>query len=148
MGQTLFRSVAPSPDHQMAAMKAAMKKAPAMKAMKAAKAAKAMKAMKAKKVSKIGKGPRARYLVLSGKKVKTAGGMTKDKLTKNKTGRIVSKAASAKAKKAFASSALKRWADAAKKARKELKITGFCPVGGKTAQGKALYAKVKSILGK
>merc|ERR1712113_258058 len=34
--------------------------------------------------------------------------------------------------------------DACKKARKELGIKGFCPVGGKTAQGKALYAKVKS----
>merc|ERR1711884_334964 len=105
---------------------------------------KAMKAMKAKKVKKIGK----RASVFSGKRVKTVGGLTKEKLTKSRTGKIVSKARSALSKKKFASSALKKWADAAKQARKELKITGFCPVGGKTAQGKALYAKVKSILGK
>merc|ERR1712154_411459 len=104
----------------------------------------AMKAMKAMKLKKIGK----KSAVFSGKRVKTVGGLTKDKLAKSKTGKIVSKARSALGKKRFASSALKKWADAAKQARKELKITGFCPVGGKTAQGKALYAKVKSILGK
>merc|ERR1712032_1120108 len=30
-------------------------------------------------------------------------------------------------------------------ARKELGVTGFCVVGGKTAQGRALYAKAKSF---
>ena len=29
-----------------------------------------------------------------------------------------------------------------------LGVTGFCCVNGKTAQGKAVYAKVRSILGK
>merc|ERR1712232_196838 len=58
----------------------------------------------------------------------------------------IGKGRSATAKKAFATSALKRWCDAVKKARKELSVKGFCPVGGKTAQGRALYAKVKSIL--
>merc|ERR1712113_751584 len=33
-------------------------------------------------------------------------------------------------------------------ARKQLGVTGFCAVNGKTAQGKALYAKAKAILGK
>merc|ERR1711963_158346 len=88
----------------------------------------------------------ARSIVFKGSKQKTVGGLTKDTLTRSKGGKIVSKAASARAKKAFAQSALKKWADACKKARKELKIVGFCPVGGKTAQGKALYAKVKSLL--
>merc|ERR1712079_648854 len=41
---------------------------------------------------------------------------------------------------------LKKWSEACKKARKTLGITGFCAVGGSSAQGKALYAKVKSIL--
>merc|ERR1712226_87039 len=122
----------------------AMKAAP-MKAMKAA----AMKAMKkVKKVSIIAKGKLAKAAVFKGKKVKTVGGLTKATLTKSKTGKIVSKAASARAKKAFAQSPLKKWCDAAKQARKEMGIKGFCPVGGKTAQGKALYAKVKSILSK
>ena len=31
------------------------------------------------------------------------------------------------------------------KARKELGIKGFCAVNGKSAQGKALYAKAKAI---
>merc|ERR1719277_1386699 len=116
-----------------------------MKAMKAMK--KVMKAMKkVMKVSKIGKGKLAKALVFRGSKEKTVGGLTKSNLIKNKAGRVVSKGRSATAKKAFATSALKRWCDATKKARKELNVKGFCPVGGKTAQGRALYAKVKSIL--
>merc|ERR1719379_2195344 len=119
----------------------------AMKAMKSMKAMKAMKAMKkVKKVSIIAKGKLAKAAVFKGSKQKTVGGLTKDTLTKSKSGKIVSKAASARAKKAFAQSALKKWGDACKKARKQLNIVGFCPVGGKTAQGKALYAKVKSLL--
>merc|ERR1739846_115069 len=104
-----------------------MGKAAKAKAMKAAmKSTKAMKATKAK----------------------TVGGLTKATLTKSKSGKIVSKAASARAKKNWAGSALKKWCDACKQARKALGIKGFCAVGGKTAQGKALYAKTKAILGK
>merc|ERR1712039_124440 len=112
-------------------------------------AMKGMKAMKrAKKVSIIARGRLAKVAVFKGKKVKTVGGLTKETLTKSKTGKIVSKAASARAKKNWATSALKKWIDAVKQARKELKIQGFCAVNGKTAQGKALYAKAKAILGK
>merc|ERR1719464_833335 len=107
----------------------------------------AMKA-KAKKVSVIARGKLAKVAVFKGKKAKTVGGLTKDTLTKSKSGKIVSKAASARAKKLFAQSALKKWGDATKQARKQLGITGFCAVGGKTAQGKALYAKAKAILGR
>merc|ERR1740123_136500 len=123
-----------------AAMKAAMK--PAMKA--------SMKAvMKAMKVSKIARGKMARAVVLRGNKEKTGGGLTKDQLVKSKSGKIVSKAASARAKKAYAASPLKKWMEACRAARKQLNISGFCACGGKTAQGKALYAKTKSIfLGK
>merc|ERR1711941_121899 len=121
-----------------------MKKAAAMKAMKAMKAKKgAMKAMKkvmkAKKVSVIAKGKMARAVVFSGRKQKTASGLTKANLLKNKSGKIVSK-------KAYANSAIKKWADAMKAARKALNLKGFVPMGGKTAQGKALYAKAKSLL--
>merc|ERR1712150_256791 len=117
-------------------------KAPAMKAMKA------MKAKKAMKVSKVARGKNARAVVFRGGKEKTGSGMTKEKLIKNKAGRIVSKAQSAAKKKAFATSPLKKWIDAVKQARKQLNVVGFCAVNGKTAQGKALYAKAKSILGK
>jgi len=133
----------------MKAMKAAMKAMKAKKAaMKGMKAMKAMKAMKVKKVSKIGRGKMGRAMVFRGSKEKTVGGLTKDTLVKNKYGKIVSKAASARAKKNYANSALKKWTDAVKLARKQLGITGFCAVNGKTAQGKAVYAKVKSILSK
>merc|ERR1711862_275202 len=101
---------------------------------------------KAKRVSKIAKGSRARAAVFHGTKERTTGGLHKNELTKSKSGKIVSKAASARAKKQFATGPLKRWMEAVRQARKTLQIKGFCPVGGKTAQGKALYAKVKSIL--
>merc|ERR1712039_107813 len=117
-----------------------------MKAMKAA-AMKAKAMKKVKKVSVIAKGRAAKAAVFSGRKAKTVGGLTKATLTKSKSGKIVSKKRSARAKKNFAGSALKKWMDAVKEARKQLGITGFCAVNGKTAQGKALYAKVKSIVG-
>merc|ERR1719168_1360 len=129
-------------------MALAMKARPGMKAMKAA-PMEAMKAMKkVKKVSIIARGKRAKVAVFKGKKEKTVGGLTKATLTKSKSGKIVSMAASARAKKNWAQSALKKWCDAVKQARKQLGVKGFCAVGGKTAQGKALYAKAKSILGK
>merc|ERR1719293_339891 len=100
-----------------------------MKAVKAMKAG--MKAMKkVKKVSIIAKGKLAKVAVFKGKKVKTAGGLTKDTLTKSKSGKIVSKKASAASKKAWATSKLKKWIDALKQARKELGISGFCAVNG------------------
>merc|ERR1712045_70755 len=104
------------------------------------------KVMKAKRVSIIAKGKRARASVFRGSKVKTSGGMTKAKLTKNKSGKIVSKAASVRAKKAYASSGITAWADACKAARQALTLTGFVPIGGKSATGKALYAKAKALL--
>merc|ERR1712127_926150 len=124
-------------------MKAAMK-APMKVAMKAPMKA-AMKAMKVMKVSKTATGKRAKLAVFKGSKEKTGGGLTKASLVKSKSGKIVSKAASARAKKGFQSSVLKKWCDAAKVARKEMGIKGFCPVGGKTAEGKALLAKVRAI---
>ena len=116
------------------------KKTTSMKAMKG------MKVMKAKRVSIIAKGKRAKSAVFRGSKVKTSGGMTKDKLMKNKFGKVVSKAKSAASKKRFAAGGLKAWCDAVKAARKALNLTGFVAVGGKTATGKALYAKAKALL--
>merc|ERR1719492_673712 len=61
----------------------------------------------------------------------------------NKRGKIVSKKASAAAKKCYAVSKAKAWIQSVTTARKQMGITGFCPVNGKSAQGKALYAKAK-----
>merc|ERR1712187_912060 len=119
-------------------MKAAMKaKKPAMKA---------MKAMKVKKVSKIAKGKRARAAVFHGTKEKTQTGLTKSNLIKNKGGKIVSKKASQAAKTRYARSGIKAWAEAIKAARKALNLTGFVAIGGKSAAGKALYAKAKALM--
>merc|ERR1719228_106298 len=128
--------------------KAPMKKAPSMKASSAMKGAATKgaamkKVMKAKRVSKVARGTRARFSVFSGRKEKTVGGLTKANLTKNKEGRVVSKKASVSAKKNYANSKFKAWADACKAARKALGVKGFCAVGGKSASGRALYAKAK-----
>merc|ERR1712012_956157 len=101
---------------------------------------------KAKKISMIAKGKRAKWAVFRGTKTKTVGGLTKDKLMLNKRGKFVSKARSAAAKKRYATSKTKAWIQSCVTARKQMRITGFCPVNGKTAEGKALYAKVKSLL--
>merc|ERR1712050_421823 len=110
------------------------------------KAMKVMKRMKkVMKVSKIAKGKRARSAVFDGRKEKTQSGLTKAQLMKNKSGKVVSKASSASGKKRYAGSKAQAWAKACSKARKELNIKGFVPFGGKTAAGKALYAKAKAI---
>merc|ERR1711884_944637 len=102
---------------------------------------------KAKKVSIIAKGKMARSVVFRGNKEKTQSGLTKTMLIRNKTGKIVSKKASAHSKKMFASnSSMKAWSAAVRAARKALSIRGFTPVGGKTPAGKALYAKAKTLL--
>merc|ERR1711862_669578 len=96
---------------------------------------------KAMRVSKIAKGRMAKFMVFKGSKAKTVGGLTKDKLTKNKNGKIVSKAQSAAAK----SGKQAKWTKATVAARKALGIKGFCPIGGKTAKGQALLKKVRSL---
>merc|ERR1719198_540657 len=108
------------------------------------KATTSMKVMKAKRISKIAKGKFATATVFAGRKEKTASGMTKAKLIKNKKGKIVSKSRSALAKSRYAKG-LGRWTAAVVAARKALGITGFLTVNGKSAQGKAVYAKARSI---
>ena len=117
----------------------------AMKSMKKAAKPTSMKktVMKKKAVSKIARGKRAKAAVFLGRKEKTASGHSRSDLMKTKHGRIVTKAKHAQGKKAYAY--ISAWTDALQKARKELGIKGFCAVNGKTAQGKALYAKTKAI---
>merc|ERR1719232_766642 len=93
-----------------------------MKAMKAVEAMKTV--MKAKKVKNVAEGKYARSVVFKGNKEKTKSGLHKDDLIKNRTGKIVSKKASAAAKKRYQGSKLQKWTKALSAARKELKITG------------------------
>ena len=119
------------------ATKKAVKKNTKKKAKKPKKAKKTKK-RKAKRVSKIAKGKRAKNSVFRGTKAKTSGGLTKDKLMKSKSGKVVSKKSSAAGKKNFKH--ISGWLAAVQKARKELKIKGFVAI----KKGTAFYAKAKS----
>merc|ERR1712113_684493 len=96
-------------------------------------------------VTKIARGKFARSQVLRGKKEKTQSGLTQTSLMRNKYGKIVSKKASAAAKKRYQASGAKLWAECIKQARKSLSLKGFVAINGKQAEGKALYAKTKSL---
>jgi hypothetical protein len=120
----------------MKAMKAmaAMKAMKAMSAMKAMKGMKAMKAMKKKAMKKLKAFTLKRY-AFTGKVSKTASGLTKSDLVKNKRGKIVSKKVSARQKN-------NPWIIAVQKARKALGTKGFA----KIKKGTPLYTKAKSFM--
>ena len=94
---------------------------------------------KAKRVPTIARGKRAKAAVFRGTKTKTSGGLTKDKLKKNRRGRIVSKAASAAGAKRYEN--IRAWNEAFMKARTALGCKGFVLC----KKGSALYAKTKAI---
>ena len=100
--------------------------------------------MKAKRVSKIAKGRFAKAMVFRGSKEKTAGGLTKDMVMRNKRGKFVSKKASAAGKRRYKN--IEAWTEATVAARKALQLKGFTAVNGKSVQGKALYVKAKALL--
>merc|ERR1719373_1359018 len=116
-------------------MKTAMKKVAMKKA--------AMK-KKAMKKSKIASGKLAKALVMRGAREKTTGGLRKSQIMKNKRGKVVSKAMSEMSRKKYMGSKLEAWTKACAAASKELGITGFVALNGKTPQGRALYAKAKA----
>merc|ERR1712167_371828 len=81
----------------------------------------------------------SRVKVMNGSAKHTVGGLTKAQLKKNKSGKYVSKKASARGKQ-------NKWAKACAKARKQLKIKGFVLIN-RGAVGKALYKRAKEIYG-
>merc|ERR1739844_741431 len=102
-----------------------------------------MKVMKmAMKVSKIARGPLGKSSVFSGRREKTAGGLKKADLVKNKAGKIVSRKSSAAGKKAYAY--IKAWTLAVQKAKKELGVTGFVAI----KKGTPLYKAARAHYGK
>merc|ERR1719456_2151251 len=107
--------------------------AKAMKAMKAMAAVKAMKAMKKKVIS----ARLAKRHAFFGKIDKTRTGLKKSDLVRNKSGRVVSKKQSQRAKAS-------PWLAAVKQARSALKIKGFCAI----KKGTPLYKKAKELYGK
>merc|ERR1719198_579835 len=107
------------------------------------KAALAMKGSKGKRTSKVAKGRLAKAMGLKGSKEKTAGGLTREALIRNKRGKIVSKKASASGKRNFRN--IQDWVSSVVAARKALQVTGFVAINGKSLQGKALYVKSKAL---
>merc|ERR1739848_938529 len=112
-----------------------------MKSMKKKSEKKGGMKKKAMKVSKIAKGRGAKARVFSGKKEKTASGLKKSDLTRNKQGKIVSKKSSIRAKRTYQKNGLAKWTKACQQARKAMGIKGFQAIGGKTAKGQALLKK-------
>merc|ERR1712098_686329 len=100
---------------------------------------------KAMRVSKIARGKRAKSSVFRGSKVATSGGLKKSDLTRNKDGKVVSKKASAAAKKKYQKNGLAKWTKAVAAAKKSLGIKGFQVIGGKTSKGQALLKKARSL---
>merc|ERR1712048_166770 len=99
----------------------------------------------AMKKSVIAKGKRGKSSVFRGTKQKTSGGLKKSDLKRNKAGKVVSKKASDRARRSKGFKKISAWGAAFKAARKALGIKGFCPCGGKTAKGKQLLAKTRSL---
>merc|ERR1712066_925814 len=93
------------------------------------------------KKSVIAKGKRAKVSVFKGTKLKTVGGLKKGDLIKSKSGKIVSKKASLRAKNSKSGKKILKWAAAFKQARKDLKIKGFVPC----KKGSALYKATMAI---
>ena len=91
----------------------------------------------------LGPGKNLQFSLASPDQEKTTGGLQKANLMKNKRGKVVSKKMHAKGKSI--QKFVQGWLSAVATARKELGIKGFCVIGGKSAQGKALYAKAKAI---
>merc|ERR1712039_232644 len=89
------------------------------------------------------KGRLAKALVFRGTKEKTVGGLKRDGLMKNKRGKIVSKKASAAGKRSFRN--VEYWVASVVEARKQLHMSGFVAINGKSVQGKALYVKSKAL---
>merc|ERR1712194_472840 len=98
-----------------------------------------MKAMKKKAMKKsvIAKGKMAKAMVMRGSKEKTSGGLKKDSLRKNKGGKIVSKRRLIAPRRG---TLVAPFRSGRRHAR--LRARSW---GGKTAHGRALYAKTKAL---
>jgi len=83
--------------------------------------------------------------VFNGAKAITKSGLTKKDLVKNKRGKVVTIKQSEAGKRHFQSSGMMGFRTAVDDARKELKIVGWCPVGGPSARGTALLKKARSL---
>merc|ERR1711865_445895 len=122
----------------LAAMAAAMKAMKVMKkkaAMKVMKKKAVMKAMKRRRAMKKVSARLAKRHAFAGKITKTATGLKKSDLVKNKHGKVVSKKNHARGK-------TNKWILAVKAARAALHVKGFCAI----KKGTPLYKKAKELM--
>merc|ERR1712110_958489 len=119
-----------------AAMKKVTMKTAAMKKVTMKKAAMKKAAMKQKTIAT---GRFRKAQVFRGSRVKTAGGLKKTDLKKNKNGKVVSISLSNAGKKSY--HRIKAWVVATTKARAALNIKGFVAI----KKGTPLYKKAKEI---
>jgi len=93
--------------------------------------------------STVASGRLSKWLVFSGARLRTSGGLKKDDLAKNKRGKIVSRRRLARGSQIFWQ--IKQWMECVVKCRANLNITGFVAVGGKANLGKRLYNQTKEL---
>merc|ERR1719233_1169242 len=97
---------------------------------------------KAMKKSKIAKGKRAKSSVFRGTKAKTGGGLSKADLKKNKTGKTVSRKASARAAARYSKNKkMQKWTACFKKSAKSSGDKGFLPLWRKHGEGQGLFGQ-------
>lgn len=101
---------------------------------------KTRKVMKAKKVDNVARGKRALHMVFTGSKKRTATGIKKEDIKKNKRGKLVTVRRSAAGAKAYGNIA--RWVTACQKARTELGLVGFVAIN----KGSLFYETAKAFM--
>lgn len=92
---------------------------------------------------KIGKGRLGKWLVFSGRRFRTVGGLRSKDLIRNKRGKIVSKKRAKRGTEVFGQ--IKQWLSCFMSVRTSLKVNGFVAINGKGALGKGIYNKTKEM---
>jgi len=99
---------------------------------------------KSKKPSKIATGRLKYFLVFSGRRQKTSGGLTKECIGINKRGRYVSLKRAENGANIYGNT-IQPWNRAFTKARRQLNCAGFVAINGRTLMGQALYIRMKKL---
>ena len=95
------------------------------------------------KVPTVAKGRLSRFLVFSGRRLKTIGGLRKENVGINKRGRYVSLKQAAHGSKQYTN--IQGWNVAFRDARTQLNCKGFVAINGKSLLGQALYVRMKKL---
>ena len=89
---------------------------------------------------------KVRKQVIGGQLDKTRSGLgPQDLVYSRHTGKLIARQRSIKSASSYAGSKLQLWNSCVKEARRNLGITGFCAIKGKTPAGKRLYETAKAL---